>query len=343
MTSKTGSFAKRMYLPRALGSGIGFWAIAAVLHALPTPAWIWVLLVFHGFIWPHLAFLLARRVAIPYVVERRNLIVESAFGGLWVASMHFNLLPTTLLISMLCLNSIAVGGPRLLQLCLASLATAVLVFTGVLHPGFAPETTPLQVYACIPMLAVYPLAVGGAAYHLGAKLAAHKRAFRDYSRMDMLTGLLNQSAWRSVLDEEYALATRGIARSAVALIDLDHFKAINDGYGHLTGDGVIKLFSEVLSRVKGPNDTAGRIGGDEFGLILREASVERIQATLSRLQQQLQQTFNERPDLPAVSLSIGFAELSVHDDTVEDWLRAADLALYEAKGQGRNQIAAAYS
>jgi len=333
-----------MYLPRALGSGIGFWAVAAALFTLPTtPAWVWALLVFQGFIWPHLAYLMARRVAVPYEVERRSLLVESALGGLWVAAMQFNLLPTTLLISMLCLNSIAVGGPSLLRLSMASLGTAVLAFTVVLKSGFAPETTPMQVYACIPMLAVYPLAVGGAAYHLGAKLAAHKRAFRTFSRMDMLTGLLNQSAWSSVLDDEYELAKQNTVRSAVALIDIDHFKSINDGYGHLTGDGVIKLFSEVLGEVISPSDTAGRIGGDEFGLILRGLEIEQIRATLTRLQYRLQQTFDERIELPAVSLSIGFAEFSTHDSSVEEWLRAADLALYEAKRQGRNQIAAAYT
>jgi len=190
---------------------------------------------------------------------------------------------------------------------------------------------------------VYPLAVGGAAYHLGAKLAAHKRAFRTFSRMDMLTGLLNQSAWRSVLDDEYELAKQNTVRSAVALIDIDHFKSINDGYGHLTGDGVIKLFGEVLAEVISPSDTAGRIGGDEFGLILRGLEIEQIRATLTRLQYRLQQTFDERIELPAVSLSIGFAEFSIHDGSVEDWLRAADLALYEAKHQGRNQISAAYA
>lgn len=157
-----------MYLPRALGSGIGFWTVAAALFTLPTPAWVWALLVFQGFIWPHLAYLMARRVAVPYEVERRSLLVESALGGVWVAAMQFYLLPTILLISMLCLNSIAVGGPSLLRLSMASLGTAVLAFTVVLKSGFAPETTPMQVYACIPMLTMYLLAVGGAAYHLGA-------------------------------------------------------------------------------------------------------------------------------------------------------------------------------
>jgi diguanylate cyclase len=341
MVSNAGSFAKRMYLPRALGSGIGFWAIAAVLYTLPTPAWVWVLLTFHGFIWPHLAYGMARRVPVPYVAERRNMMIESAFGGLWVASMHFNLLPTTLLISMLCMNSMAVGGPSLLRRCLASMASAVLVFVAVLRPGFLPATTPLQVYACLPMLAVYPLAVGGAAYRLAAKLAEHKRRFRDYSRTDTLTGLLNQGAWRTALDEEYALAERGTGRAALAVIDIDHFKAINDGYGHVVGDQVIKLFGTVLRDVKRATDIAGRIGGDEFGLIIRGSDPAQSRALLARLQQQLRQVFIERVDLPAVSLSIGLAEFDSNHEDVKDWLSAADVALYRAKRQGRNQIVAA--
>lgn len=342
MTLKRMSFATRMYLPRALGSGVGFWAVAAVLISLPTPVWIWMLLVFHGFLWPHLAFLRARRVAIPYMVERHNMVVESAFGGLWVAAMHFNLLPTTLLISVLCMNSIAVGGPALLGWCLLSLAITAVSFVSVLQPDVMLQSTALQIYACLPMLAVYPISVGAAAYQLGAELAAHKRAFRDYSRKDMLTGLLNQGAWRGALNDEYQMARRGVVESTLALIDIDHFKTINDGYGHLTGDCVIRLFSEVLSVITRSTDIAGRIGGDEFGLILRGSDANQTRAALTRLQVQLQQAFIERLDVPAVSLSIGFAVFNPADDSAEDWFRAADRALYQSKRQGRNRISAAY-
>lgn len=339
MASK--NFAKRMYLPRVVGSGVGFWAIAAVLYAHPTPTWLWGLLIFHGYVWPHIAFLMSRRARIPYLIERRIMLVESAFGGLWVVAMNFNLLPTTLLVSMLFLNSVAVGGPRFLWFCLLLLCTAVVVSGVFIHPAFIPATTPLQVYACLPMLALYPLAVGSAAYRLGAKLAAHKRELRDSSRTDRLTGLLNQGAWRSSLDEEYALTKRGTGRSALALIDIDHFKSINDEYGHLIGDEIIKLFGQVLSQVKRSTDIAGRIGGDEFGLILRGSHSEQIMLALGRLQHELRQTFLKRLDLPRVSLSIGFAEFVPAYSSVEDWLRAADQALYKAKRQGRDQIATA--
>ncbi|EGH15944.1 putative transmembrane sensory box GGDEF domain protein, partial [Pseudomonas savastanoi pv. glycinea str. race 4] len=99
--------------------------------------------------------------------------------------------------------------------------------------------------------------------------------------------MLNQGAWRAALEEEYALGKREVGSATLALIDIDHFKAVNDVYGHLTGDQVIKLFGTVLGAVKRSTDIAGRIGGDEFGLILRGS--DEVQATklLCRLQQQL--------------------------------------------------------
>ena len=188
------------------------------------------------------------------------------------------------------------------------------------------------------MLAIYPLAVGGSAYRLAAKLAEHKRAFRDYSRTDSLTGLLNQGAWRVALEEEYALGEREAGRATLALIDIDHFKAVNDGYGHLTGDEVIKMFGAVLGQVKRPTDIAGRIGGDEFGLILRGTDEAQAGMLLERLRQQLAETFTNQSVLPVVSLSIGVATFSHEYGNVEAWLSSCDRALYEAKAQGRDQI-----
>jgi diguanylate cyclase len=341
MSSKPGSFAKRIYLPRMLGSGIGFWAVAAALDASATAWWVWALLVFHGFLWPHVAFVIARRVAVPYLVERRNMILEAAFGGLWVVAMQFNALPTVLLVSMLSMNCIAVGGPSLLRACLAALGASLALFAMVLRPGFSPETTHLQVYACLPMLAVYPIAVGGAAHRLAAQLARHKRAFQDFSRRDSLTQLLNQGAWRTALDDEFTRLSGNGAHAALALLDIDHFKAINDQHGHLIGDDVIKLFGSILHSHTRDTDIAGRIGGDEFGLLFRTADMHQGQVLLARVQQALEAAFLARPDLPAVSMSVGIASFEPRFASLEDWIRASDKALYAAKRKGRNQIVAA--
>lgn len=338
MSFKAGTFAKRIYLPRIIGSGVGFWSIAAALIALPTPSWVWMLLIFHGYVWPHIAYLCARRVPIPYIVERRNMLVESGFGGLWVIAMDFNALPSTMLVSMLCMNCIAVGGFRLLKASLTVLGVGGIASAVILRPHFSPETSAFQVYACLPMLAVYPLAVGAAAYRLGAKLAAHKRAFRDFSRLDSMTGLLNQGAWRAMLDDEYALASRGRAVTTLALIDIDHFKAINDRYGHLIGDEVIKLFSKVMIERRRSTDIAGRVGGDEFGLIFRGTNTAEAGIVLAQLKHHLLDAFATRKDLPTVTLSIGTAEYTQETTSVEAWITACDHALYAAKRQGRDRV-----
>lgn len=338
MTSKPGSFAKRIYLPRLLGSAAGFWAVSVVLNDSSMPAWVWIMLVFHGFIWPHVAYMLARRVPVPYLVECRNMIVESAFGGLWVAAMQFNALPCTLLVSMFCMNCIAVGGPRLLIASLPMMASICVVASAFLGSSFLPETHHDQVYACLPMLAVYPIAVAWAAYKLAAKLAEHKRQFKEASRFDSLTGLLNQGAWKTVLNEEFMAARHRELPSTLALIDIDHFKAINDTYGHPVGDEVIRLLTATLRESSRSIDVAGRLGGDEFGLVLRNATASQAEVMLLRLKQSITAAFAAQSDLPRVSLSIGAAQLSRPMAEPQDWLVTADAALYDAKRQGRNRV-----
>jgi diguanylate cyclase len=144
------------------------------------------------------------------------------------------------------------------------------------------------------------------------------------ARSDSLTGLLNQGAWRTELDKEFQIGTRGKSVATLALIDIDHFKAINDGHGHLIGDKVLKV--------------VGRIGGDEFAVILRETDTRQAQVVLARVQKQLRQKLRTRSDLPTVSLSIGLAPFTAALTNVEDWIHASDTALYAAKRQGRDQI-----
>jgi diguanylate cyclase len=284
------------------------------------------------------AYLLGRNVRVPYLVERRNMIVESAFGGLWVAAMQFNALPCTLLVSMFCMNCIAVGGPRLLAASLPMMAVTVLGSKAVLGSAFLPETSPAQVYACLPMLAVYPMAVAWAAYRLAAKLAEHKRQLKEASRFDSLTGLLNQGAWKAFLNEEFMAAGQRQSPTTLALIDIDHFKAINDTYGHPVGDKVIQLLTATLRHRSRSLDVAGRLGGDEFGLVLRDATGAQAERVLARLTHYVTEAFLARSDLPRITLSIGTAQLSQQMARAEDWVISSDTALYEAKRQGRNRI-----
>jgi diguanylate cyclase (GGDEF)-like protein len=158
------------------------------------------------------------------------------------------------------------------------------------------------------------------------------------SRTDPLTGIPNRRRILELLDE--ALATNGLASPSLclAVIDIDQFKAINDTYGHDTGDKVIQLFTyECRERLR-PQDQPGRIGGEEFLLLLPNVRLNEA----VRLIEQLRENFpSAKPKASAVHLpytfSVGVTEALPHDDRSSTLYRA-DRALYAAKHEGRNRI-----
>jgi diguanylate cyclase len=337
-TGKGLTFAKRIYLPRCVGLAVGFLSVAAGLYPLQPPTWVWALLLFNGFVWPHVAFQLARFSSHPYQAERRNLIYDSIAGGFWAAAIGFNLLPTVTVLSMMAMNNIAAGGRRLLLLgCLAQgsgMVIAVLLFS----PTFVPTTTPLQIYACLPMLVIYPLALGLVCYQLAVKLSEHKHALGKLSRTDSLTGLLNHGAWTHLLQLEFSKCQRLSRSTTIALIDIDHFKDINDTHGHIVGDDVLKQLGAALINNLRETDVAGRYGGDEFCVILPDTRLCQASEILERLRVIVNNYRDMRIPELSVSLSIGIATYESHLPDAGRWLHEADKALYAAKSTGRNKV-----
>ncbi|MFW5660853.1 MAG: diguanylate cyclase, partial [Oceanicaulis sp.] len=157
---------------------------------------------------------------------------------------------------------------------------------------------------------------------------------------DPLTGLFNRRYVLSRLRQGLDALERSGEPVSVALIDIDHFKRINDTFGHQAGDRVLKGFSERLGRELRAVDIAGRYGGEEFLVIFAGAplcaameAAERARAAMAR-DPFLMASSGESM---AVTLSAGVAEAAPGDD-VEDVLARADAALYEAKASGRNQV-----
>lgn len=332
------SFAKRMYLPRSIGLGIGFFSVLATLYPNNIPGWMWFLLVFNGFLWPHVAFQLARRSRQPYQAERRNLILDSLGGGFWAGAMGLSPLPTVTVLAMMAMNNFAAGGQRLFIYGSLAQASGALVAILLLSPVFIPGSTPLQIYACLPMLVVYPMAVGLVCYQLAVKLSAHKHILSKLSRTDSLTGLLNHGSWKDLLQIEFGNCQTLERHTTIALIDIDHFKTINDTYGHIVGDTVLKHMSEALQSKLRDTDLAGRYGGDEFCVILPHTSRHQAHEILERLRLAI----NAHRDvlLPElqIGLSVGIADYAPHLKDAAMWLHEADMALYRAKSGGRNRI-----
>jgi diguanylate cyclase (GGDEF)-like protein len=163
------------------------------------------------------------------------------------------------------------------------------------------------------------------------------------SRIDTKTGLLNVSTWESEAEREIARAVRTRSALSIAMIDIDHFKVVNDTYGHLVGDKALRAVTSGLREQLRSYDLAGRFGGEEFAILLpqtREAQALRIAERLRTHIASLTIPVGEAAATgPAVRLtvSVGVASLDRIGSELTDLLAAADAALYLAKQAGRNQ------
>ncbi|MBI5924503.1 MAG: diguanylate cyclase [Aquabacterium sp.] len=166
---------------------------------------------------------------------------------------------------------------------------------------------------------------------------------RRLSYTDGLTGLANRRRAMEVLNNEVARQARTGQTLALVLIDADHFKQVNDQYGHDMGDKVLRALGKLLMAcVRSPTDVACRLGGEEFALILPDTRHEQVEAVCARLRQQLAlQTFGEGDATFKVTLSMGVVEGSRQG--AEQLLQLADHALYRAKSTGRDRVCMADS
>jgi len=170
----------------------------------------------------------------------------------------------------------------------------------------------------------------------------HEAAMRKLelaSRVDGLTQLYNRAHWQKRLMEEFSRAQRYGNTLSLMLFDLDHFKSINDQYGHLAGDAVLVAVAQLVQQSLREPDVAGRYGGEEFGIILPNTDAPGAQVVAERLRQTIEQTpvRFERRDIP-VSASVGLVEYRSDLADAEAMIARADEALYNAKQRGRNQV-----
>ena len=166
-----------------------------------------------------------------------------------------------------------------------------------------------------------------------AQLAAAHRRLAEKAQRDDMTGMLNREAFFAALDGSRRKADRG----ALLIIDADHFKRINDNFGHLTGDDALQKIAAAISRSVRSSDILGRIGGEEFGAILVGASDVEAASIAERIRSEVEQIHFAPVDDAVVRLTVSIGgTLCPPDAMVPELMRAADARLYEAKRRGRN-------
>ncbi|NMM37780.1 MAG: diguanylate cyclase [Glaciimonas sp.] len=163
---------------------------------------------------------------------------------------------------------------------------------------------------------------------------------QEFATMDFLTQLPNRRYFMARMEEELArIQSIADTCTAVLMCDLDHFKVINDSYGHATGDLVLKHFANILCDALRKNDTVGRVGGEEFAIILSGVGVAEANIFAKRVQKRITETplvVDDKTIL--VTVSIGIAVMNVTDAGSDASLSRCDMALYRAKERGRNRI-----
>jgi diguanylate cyclase len=179
------------------------------------------------------------------------------------------------------------------------------------------------------------VALGAQISSLGQELEDAKKA----SSRDPLTGLLHRGSFDEVLERSQQIASLFERSSVLILVDADHFKRVNDSYGHVTGDVVLRALARCLQRTfLRKNDFVARYGGEEFAIVLRDTEENEGPRLAERARQAIEQLKIDGPEGPIrVTASLGVAA-SRRGDTQVSWLERADKALYKAKAEGRNRV-----
>ncbi|WP_024814075.1 sensor domain-containing diguanylate cyclase [Acidovorax sp. JHL-3] len=331
---------RRVYPLRALGMGLAGLVVGVVLWERNAGLAAWLCMAAISFVWPHVAHLLSRRSADPYRAEIRNLLVDSALAVVLVTLMHFNLLPSVLLVTLTMVDKITTGIRGLWARSLPGMAGAAVA--GAAFNGFqwAPETSMPVILACLPVMVLHTLSVSLVSYRLIRRVSRQNQLLDELRRIDALTGLYDRGHWQEQAEATLRRHHATDEPACLVMLDIDHFKQINDQHGHTVGDEVLRALARiVLSNVRA-TDCAGRYGGDEFAIVLRGMHLDGATAVAHRIREQVQALqLHDMPDLQFTT-SMGVATADHRHSSLRAWTNAADAELYQAKAAGRNRVSA---
>lgn len=321
---------------------------------------LWALLGVLCLVYPHLAYLRARRARDPLAAELTNLVLDSLLWGAMMAALAFPLWPTGVVWLSALLNSTFCGGARVLGK--SALAMLVGASTTVALAGFElrPDTDWPAATILAATFSVYLLAIGLVAHIRYEQLRRAREELRlgeqaleqqlveirelqeqlsEQAIRDTLTGLFNRRYLETIVPHELARRSRDGTELALMMIDIDHFKSINDRYGHQGGDEVLKALGQLLNETVRGSDVACRFGGEEFLLLLPDMPRDCAMDRAEQWRRAFAALRVESSGSPIrATLSIGVAVCPRDGTSMDDLVRAADLALYAAKAGGRDRV-----
>jgi diguanylate cyclase len=320
---------------------------------------LWTLLVLHCLAYPQLVYWRAAHARDQRRAEMTNLVLDALLFGMWAAALQFPLWITYALILTATIDLTTYRSWSGLFKAIGAFLAGVLLVVAVNGLKFSPATGWPSTILSMLANSVYVLVVVNFGYHRALKLSEARKKLRereevleqqleeiqtlqsklrDQATRDPLTGLYNRRYFDATFERESARCQRDAIPMSLVILDIDHFKHINDTYGHAVGDEVLRTLAGLLQAEVRESDIACRIGGEEFLLLLPGAG-EQIAFERAR---QLCLAFSAMSTstdegLIKASLSAGVATCPESCALSEDLLKSADAALYQAKKAGRNR------
>jgi diguanylate cyclase (GGDEF)-like protein len=215
----------------------------------------------------------------------------------------------------------------------AALVAGLAKVTADLFPAYAPQPVAVVAWNAATII-VLSMVVGEVLTRLHAAIESE----HDLARTDALTGLPNTRSFHELAILELERARRYRRTFTVAVMDLDHFKSVNDTLGHHVGDRLLRDVGQALRSNLRKVDVVARLGGDEFTIMLPETDAEQAQVALSHVRIALRELTDQYG--PEVKASIGAVTFRTAPESVGDMVRIADTAMYRAKAEGRDRVEA---
>ncbi len=177
--------------------------------------------------------------------------------------------------------------------------------------------------------------------HSSVEAGYHEEIYQ-LATHDALTGLFNRRQFSDLLAAEAARGSRREPNTVLAIIDVDHFKRVNDQFGHVEGDGVLKQLAEILRSHVRAGDMLARIGGEEFAVLMSDTDIDQATLFAERVRDAIGRAiFKPGGEQLTMTVSVGLAALNAERRDPSELMRAADRALYKAKETGRNRVSSA--
>lgn len=310
------------------------------------PGWLWLLMALQLFVYPQMVYRRAMASQDSQKAELQHLIMDIGLWAVWSAALGFPLWISFTLFITAAVNNAFSRGSRGARDALLTYVLCALVTALVVRPEFFPSEDTLVIGLCVAGVSVYLLNVGNIAFQrtrtlreVREQLKASEAVLRVEAVRDPLTGVFNRRFFDETAHREMARSQRDGSTVGLMLLDVDHFKSVNDTYGHAMGDEVLRSLARLIEQSVRVEDVACRIGGEEFALLMPRVPVQVARARAEALRASCEQLVFQTISGPMrISVSIGVACCPQDGALVDVLMARADKALYTAKHSGRNCV-----